>query len=213
MFLILHPWAALALRLPFAVVAATIAVLLFSRPVPWARWRRVTAYLFAMFWLLVAGASLAFAADASATTTTFTLAPLLPVLTPLALGVLAGVIKWALGDVALLAAKFLHVKISQADQDAAAGYLDTLAEAAVSKAEGNLATATFTDDHPIVDGIAKRAAAVIPDLIAKAGWTKQRVTDETLAALGRAQIQMTRVSAPSGTTVAAPNSISAAPQA
>ena len=128
--------------------------------------------------------------------TTFSLALILSVLTPLALAVLAGVIKFALGDVAAAAVKYLHVQIGQADQDAAAGYLDTLAAAAVSKAEGNLATAAFTDDHPIVDGIAKQALAEVPELIDKAGWTTQRVTDETLAALGRAQIQMTRVAAP-----------------
>jgi hypothetical protein len=196
MFLILHPWAA-TVRDWFALVALVILFAAVIVPVNRPLWLRfgliaVLTFLGAVA-LLSAPAS---AADALPTTTTFSLAPLLPVLTPLALAVLAGVIKWAIGDVAALAAKYLHVKIGQANQDAAAGYLDTLAAAAVGKAEGNLATAAFTDNHPVVDGIAKQAIAEVPNLITKAGWTTQQVTNETLAALGRAQIQMTRVAAP-----------------
>lgn len=198
-----HPWALSAFVFWAAAAALLLALMLIARP--WRSWRVRRAWVGVLaLWLLGCFTAAAFAADASSTTTTFTLGPILSVLTPLALAVLAGVIKWALGDVALLAAKYLHVKIGQADQDAAAGYLDTLAAAAVSKTEGNLATATFTDDHPVVDAIAKQVAAAIPDLIAKAGWTKQRITDETFAALGRAQIQMTRVSAPPAVADAAP---------
>jgi hypothetical protein len=195
LFYALHPWALLALdvRLFLAALAALalLAAFVCVAAAPRRRWLWRAAIA---LWSLAFGLawSTAFAADTPpADATTFSLGPLLTVLTPIALAVLAAVIRFALKDVAALAAKYLHVKIADADEQQAANYLASLAAAAVAKAEGNLAGVAFTDHHPVVDAIVKQALAEAPAAMAKAGWTPQRVTDETLAALGKLQAQMT----------------------
>jgi len=129
--------------------------------------------------------------SAAVAVTTISVGPLVAVLTPIALAILAGVIRFAVKDVAELAAKWLHVKIAESDQQAATDYLSTLAAKALAEAEGNLASIAFTDDHPVVDAIVNQALGAAPGVMAKAGWSTRRVTDETLAALGRLQAQMT----------------------
>jgi hypothetical protein len=167
----------------------SIAKTKIEEAVMWAVKHITAALLVGVF--LAAAVHGSFAADAAAPPATFTLGPIASWALPFVLAVFIGVIRFAVRDVAALAAKYLHFKIADADQARAADYLAMLAAKALGKAGDNLATVSFSDHHPVVDAIVSQALGEIPGMIAKAGWTPQRLTDETIAALGRLQAQMT----------------------
>ncbi len=131
------------------------------------------------------------------TATSIALAPLIDAAAPYAIAIGLAVIGWGVNQgVAFLKAKFgIDIKQSYVDELTAAA--DTEAHILVAGAEGNLANAAIDVKNPLIAGAANAIIANVSHDAADAlGLTPDKAAKEVVAAIGRAQIAMTRASAP-----------------
>jgi hypothetical protein len=125
-------------------------------------------------------------------------APLVDALSPLVNAAISGLVVGIGALVFAGVAKLTGVAFTPDYQAQLEKAADGVVQAAVAKAENNLATGKFDVGNPIVAAIAKDLDAAIPVIVDKLGLTPALTRSEVVKAIGRAQVAMTAV-APVGT--------------
>lgn len=182
-------WAPRALDFWIYAAVLFVALLLMAQPWRTGLWRRVVLCAWAAV-LLVAGATFAFAADASATSVP--VAPLLGVVAPYAVALLPFVIGWGVAEFR----KFTGVQFSQGAVDK----LDTLAKAEagalIAASPTNLAGVAVPVGSSMIAAAANRILSAAPTILDDTGLTPDAVAAMVAGHLGAMQAQQASAPAP-----------------
>jgi hypothetical protein len=196
-------WVPTALDLRMAALALIVALIaLFivsqlTRPTLWQRAASAGVFVCATFIALTASlaiASIAYAADTSATTVSAS--PWVVIVVPIAQAIAYVIVTGLVALVAALIQRYVGVRIDQATQGKLDGYIESLVGAEIAKASDNLATAQIDVKSPIVKMIVDRVAADLPAEMQALGVTPAAVAAKAAGAFGKLQAQMTTIAAP-----------------
>ena len=121
---------------------------------------------------------------------------LAPIIAPVATALATGLV----GIFLALIAKYLGVQLGPDATAKLNSTADTLVQAEIAKAEDQLSTGTFNAGNPLVASLVSKLAAAEPKAVASLGLTNDqlgaKLSTTILAAIGRAQKDMTSVISP-----------------
>jgi hypothetical protein len=125
-------------------------------------------------------------------------APLVAALSPLVNAAVSGLVIGVGGLVFAGLAKWTGIAFTPDKQAELEKAADSEVQAAIAKAENNLATGKFDVRNPVVASVANALAANAPAIVADLSLSADQVNDAVVKAIGRAQQQMTKVDPAAG---------------